>query len=66
MRSLLETYDVRYVYVGSRELQTYGAENLAVFADNGENTNRNAFLRTAFEQDGVIIYEMIQANSENR
>ncbi|MEE3014733.1 MAG: DUF2298 domain-containing protein [Chloroflexota bacterium] len=66
VRSLLETYDVRYVYVGSRELQTYGAENLAVFADNGENTNRNAFLRTAFEQDGVIIYEMIQANSENR
>ncbi|MCH8800988.1 MAG: hypothetical protein IH963_08775, partial [Chloroflexi bacterium] len=56
VRRLLDAYDVRYVYLGSRERQTYGGENLAGFG----------FLRTAFQQDGVIIYEMVQATTENR
>ena len=54
---LLNAYDVRYVYMGSRERQTYGGESLADFGE---------FLRTAFEQDGVIVYEMVQATAENR
>ena len=54
---LLNAYDVRYVYLGSRERQTYGSESLADFGE---------FLRTAFEQDGVIVYEMVQATGENR
>ena len=57
VRLLLEAYDVRYVYLGSRERRVYGGENLANFG---------AFLRTAFEQDGVIIYEMIQPTAQNR
>ena len=48
---LLNAYGVRYVYLGSRERQTYGGESLADFDE---------FLRTAFEQDGVIVYEMVQ------
>ena len=44
VRRLLSAYDVRYVYLGSRERQTYGGESLGGFG---------AFLRTAFEQDGV-------------
>ena len=57
VRQLLSAYDVRYVYLGSRERHTYGGERLADFG---------AFLRTAFEQDGVIIYEMVQSTAENR
>jgi uncharacterized membrane protein len=57
VRLLLEAYDVRYVYLGSRERRVYGGENLANFG---------AFLRTAFEQDGVIIYEMIQPTAQNK
>ena len=57
VRLLLEAYDVRYVYLGSRERRVYGGENLANFS---------AFLRTAFEQDGVIIYEMVQPPVQNR
>ena len=53
VRRLLESYDVRYVYLGSRERDTYGGENLANFT---------GFLRTAFEQDGVLIFEMLQPN----
>ena len=56
VRRLLDAYDVRYVYLGSRERQTYGGENLAGFG----------FLRTAFQQDGVIIYEMVQATVRNK
>ena len=52
---LLSAYDVRYVYLGSRERRTYGGENLADFG---------GFLRTAFEQDGVIIYEMVESPAE--
>ena len=54
VRRLLESYDVRYVYLGSRERDTYGGENLADFT---------GFLKTAFEQDGVIIFEMLQPNA---
>jgi len=57
VRRLLKTYGVRYVYLGSRERRNYGGENLADFGD---------FLRTAFEQDGVIIYEMVRSPAENR
>ena len=46
---LLVSYDVRYVYLGQRERRTYGGENLADAA---------GFLRTVFDQDGVIIYEI--------
>ncbi|MCH7736511.1 MAG: hypothetical protein IH872_03815 [Chloroflexi bacterium] len=57
VRQLLDAYDVRYVYLGSRERQTYGGDNLAGFSD---------FLRTAFEQDGVIIYETLRSTAANR
>ena len=57
VRRLLEAYGVRYVYLGSRERRTYGGENLVDFGE---------FLRTAFEQDGVIVYEMVQSTAENR
>ena len=57
VRQLLHAYGVRYVYLGSRERRTYGGENLADFS---------GFLKTAFEQDGVIIYEMDQSTAENR
>jgi len=57
VRRLLEAYGVRYVYLGSRERRTYGGENLADFG---------GFLRTAFEQDGVIVYEMVHSPAENR
>ncbi|MEE8466551.1 MAG: DUF2298 domain-containing protein, partial [Dehalococcoidia bacterium] len=57
VRRLLDAYGVRYVYLGSRERRTYGGDNLADFG---------SFLRTAFEQDGVIIYEMVQPTAQNR
>ncbi len=50
VRRLLETYEVRYVYVGHRERRNYGISHLPRF---------NGFLDIAFEQDRVIIYEMI-------
>ena len=56
VRRLLESYDVRYVYLGSRERRTYGGEHLADFD----------FLRTAFEPDDVIVYEMVQPTVQNR
>ena len=48
VRRLLDQYDIRYVYVGDRERVSYGDEGLAKFA---------TFMRTAFEQEGVVIYE---------
>ncbi len=47
---LMETYDVRYVYLGHREQRNYGVSDLTQFS---------GFLKTAFQQDGVIVYEMI-------
>ena len=48
-RRLLEHYGARYIYLGSRERQTYGVSALPEYAD---------FLKTAFQQDGVIVYEL--------
>jgi uncharacterized membrane protein len=48
---LLQRYGVRYVYVGRRERSTYGSEHLSKF---------NEFMKTAFQQDGVIIYERVE------
>ena len=48
---LLIDYDIRYIYLGSRERTTYGGEHL---------TGSERFLDTVFEQDGVIIYEVVQ------
>ena len=49
-RRLLEHYGARYIYLGSRERQTYGISALPEYAD---------FLKTAFQQDGVIVYEVV-------
>jgi len=57
---LLEEYGVRYVYLGAREHLTYGGDNLAGFA------GPSGFLRTAFEQDSVIVYEMVQPTAHKR
>ena len=46
--TILERYDVRYVYMGSREQDTYGIENLEEL---------DGLLKTAWEGDGVIVYE---------
>lgn len=48
VRLLLEKYEVRYVYVGKRELEKYGVSSLGNFKD---------FLETVFQQDDVVIYE---------
>ena len=49
VRRLLEHYGVRYVYLGSREQQKYGVSSLPGYGE---------FLRTAFHQDDVIVYEL--------
>ena len=46
---LLNQYGVRYVYLGSRERERYGVSDLRQYQD---------FMRTAFHQDGVIVYEL--------
>ena len=48
VRSLLEKYEVRYVYSGSREREKYGVSYLENFKD---------FLQTVFRQDDVVVYE---------
>ena len=53
VRRLLEKYDVRYVYVGSRERASYGKSNLSEFS---------GFLKTAHTGPGVIIYERIEGD----
>ena len=50
VRRLMETYDVRYVYLGHREKRNYGVSDLTQF---------DGFLRTAFQQDGVVVYEIV-------
>ncbi len=50
VRRLLETYEVRYVYVGERERTQYRIQNLEGF---------DSFLNTAFDQQGVVIYELV-------
>ena len=66
VRSLLDAYDVRYVYLGSRERRTYGGDNLADFEQSSGAIGSAGFLKTAFEQDGVIVYEMVQSTAENK
>jgi len=48
-RSLLEKYEVEYVYVGPFERQTYGEEGLAKFGQ---------FMRPVFQNTDVTIYKM--------
>jgi len=50
VRQILEKYQVRYVYLGHREISSYGAGGLASF---------DKLLRTAFTAEGVIIYETL-------
>jgi YYY domain-containing protein len=47
---LLERYDIRYVYVGTRERAKYDPINLEKF---------DGLLRIAFKSQGVIIYERL-------
>ena len=48
-RRLLNGYGVRYVYLGSREQKRYGVSTLWQYQE---------FLKTVFQQDGVIVYEL--------
>ena len=54
---LLQGYDVRYVYVGSRERASYGQAGMEKFDD---------FLRTAFTAHGVTIYEMAEGAEQGQ
>ena len=51
VRQLLREYGVRYVYLGDREREKYGVSSLDQYG---------SFLRTAFEHDGVIVYEFLE------
>jgi len=48
-RAILETYGVKYVYLGSLEREAYGDAGLAKFA---------SFMEVAFQNSGVTIYRM--------
>ncbi len=48
VRRLLEKYDVDYVYLGKREVDSYGVSSLENYKD---------FLKTVFHQDDVVVYE---------
>ena len=50
VESLLETHDIRYVYVGARERAKYGASQFHEFS---------SFLEPAFRGDGVVIYQRL-------
>jgi uncharacterized membrane protein len=50
VRRLLQEYQVRYVYLGRRERASYGGGFLGDF---------DGFLKTAFETEGVIVYESV-------
>ena len=54
VRILLEGYQVRYVYLGLRERTEYGG---------GQLTRFNSFLKSAFENDSVIIYELMDGSA---
>ena len=47
---LLEKYDIRYVYVGSRERSKYG---------NSQFHNFSSFFKPVFRSQGVVIYERL-------
>ena len=50
VRGLLETYDVRYVYVGARERALYGPDRFADF---------ESFLEPVFRVRDVVIYQRV-------
>ena len=50
VRRLLETYDIRYVYVGRRERSKYGNSHFQEFS---------SFLKPVFSPKGVVIYERL-------
>ena len=54
-RQLLDSYGVRYVYLGSRERDRYGVVSLPQYGD---------FLKTVFEYDGVLVYEFQTSASQ--
>ncbi len=49
--ALLDTYDIRYVYVGARERSKYGGGHFDKFS---------SFLRPVFQEEDVVIYERLQ------
>ena len=51
VRELLETHDIRYVYLGHRERREYTTPVLDGFS---------SFLRPVFQADDVVIYERLQ------
>ncbi len=54
-RRLLESYGVRYIYLGSREREKYGVSSLSHYGD---------FLKTAFELDDVVVYEFSNSTDQ--
>ena len=50
---LLDEYGIRYIYLGPRERASYGVSDLSQFAH---------FLKIAFQQNGVIVYEYPPGN----
>lgn len=52
---LLETFDVRYVYMGARERGKYGSDQFRQYS---------AFLKPVYENQGVVIYERTQNNGQ--
>ena len=54
---LLQHYNVRYVYAGSRERASYGETGIEKFG---------GFLRTAFTAQDVTIYEMAESAEQGR
>ena len=53
VRSLLDTYRIRYVYLGQRERTEY---------DGGQLERFDSFLKTAFQSNSVIIYELVDGS----
>ena len=49
---ILDDFEIRYVYVGARERNSYGVEHLAGFT---------SFLSPVFQQGDVVIYEVLPA-----
>ena len=49
--ALLDTYDIRYVYVGARERDKYG---------DGQFDKFSSFLQPIFQEEDVVIYERLQ------
>jgi len=56
-KAILDKYNVRYVYVGDFERETYNALGLEKFVDLG---------KIVFRQDKVTIYELLRAEGSGR